>query len=381
MQNIGVCFYTHSLPNPLIGGVERVTYNLTNIFRANNIRVYNLCSSGEDADATIPEGLNNNEKAVFANDFLIRNDINILIDQYGMPFLSHPLITENVKILQCYHMDPAAKHVVRGLFETIDIHNPKQSLLNMAFILNTPVRVLKAKKRYAAIGKTNSIDKLVFLCDRYAETISAKYGISHNKLTAIPNAIEDRCVDGTSGHTTKKKTVMWCGRIVQSPKNVLFLPRLWKYLVDRHPDWEMIIVGDGIDRHLLEHKIKQYNLTNITLTGNTDPYRYYKESSVFVLPSYSEGFGMVLLEAMANECIPVVFDSSAVFRDIIDEGCGFVVPDLNEYAFANTCDLLMSKEDLRLKMSHNAKNKVRLFSMDKVYTKWAKLFNELIIQP
>lgn len=373
-----VCFYTHSLPNPLIGGVERVTYNLSNTFRANNIRVYNLCAFGEGADATIPKGLSDKEKARFTNDFLICKGLNILIDQYGMPFLSHPLITEDVKIVQCYHMDPTAKHIVRSLFESIDIHKLKQSLLNIAFILNTPVRVLKTKKRYATIAKTSSIDKLVFLCDRYAETISTKYGISPEKLAAIPNAVENKQPDETSCSAIKKKTIMWCDRIVQSPKNVLFLPRLWKHLVDRHPDWEMILIGDGIDRHLLEHKIKQYNLSNITLTGNTAPYQYYRESSVFVLPSYSEGFGMVLLEAMANECVPVVFDSSAVFRDIIDKECGFVVPDLDETAFTNACDLLMTKEDLRLKMSHNAKNRVSQFSMDKVYPKWSELFSELM---
>ncbi len=47
----------------------------------------------------IPTELNNSEKAIFANDFLIRNGINILIDQYGMSFLSHPMISENIKIL------------------------------------------------------------------------------------------------------------------------------------------------------------------------------------------------------------------------------------------------------------------------------------------
>lgn len=378
MQNLKVCFYTHNLPNPLIGGVERVTYNLTNAFRAHNIRVYNLCSFGDGADATIPTELNNSEKAIFANDFLIRNGINILIDQYWMSFLSHPMISENIKILQCCHMNPIAKHTVRALFESIDIYKPKQSLLNIAFIINTPLRNLKLRKRYSDIRETNGIDKLVFLCDNYVNAISSRYKIDIGRLAAIPNAIDDNLLNETSSLTQKKKkTIMWCGRIAQSPKNVLFLPRLWKHLMTKHPDWEMIIVGDGIDRHLLERKIKHYKLSNITLTGNTNPYKYYRDASIFVLPSYSEGFGMVLLEAMANNCVPVVFDNSAVFNDIISEECGFIVPDLDADAFINACDLLISNEDLLLKMGQNAKQTVSRFSMSDVYNQWCKLFNEL----
>ncbi len=93
----------------------------------------------------------------------------------------------------------------------------------------------------------------------------------------------------------------------------------------------MIIIGDGIDRHLLERKIKHYKLSNITLTGNTNPYKYYRDASIFVLPSYLEGFGMDFFwESNGKPLCPRWFyDNSAVFNDtLFPEECGFIVPEL-----------------------------------------------------
>ncbi|MDE6097646.1 MAG: glycosyltransferase, partial [Muribaculaceae bacterium] len=99
---------------------------------------------------------------------------------------------------------------------------------------------------------------------------------------------------------------------------------------------------------------------------------------IFAFPSYSEGFGMVLLEAMAHGCVPVVFDNSAAFHDIIDnEVNGMIVPDLDENAFVDACRKMMDDENLRLQMAEEARKKVAVFSMDNICNRWLNLFNSL----
>jgi len=140
----------------------------------------------------------------------------------------------------------------------------------------------------------------------------------------------------------------------------------------------MTIIGDGIDRNLLERKIDHYNLERISITGYANPYPFYESASIFVQPSFSEGFGMVLIEAMSFGCVPVAFNSSRAYRDIISNGMdGIIVPDMDEDAFVDACDKLMTEESLRQSMALNAKEKVKKFSIDKVAKQWFDLFDEL----
>ena len=77
-----ICFFTHYLPNPYIGEVERVTYNLTQYFKENGINVYFLTTGGKHHSGLIPTEYNLDKRAAFINEFLKKNNIRILIDQY-----------------------------------------------------------------------------------------------------------------------------------------------------------------------------------------------------------------------------------------------------------------------------------------------------------
>lgn len=377
---MNICFYTHRLPNPNIGGVERVTYNLCNYFKKIGLGVYNLTYYGPDNSQAFSVLTSNDEKRNYINKFLVDNHIDVLIDQYGdNPLLEHPHISRHVKIVYCYHLDPEGKHLTRSLLETFSIKALKYSLLNLAFVINSP------RRRYRYKNKLNrklngGVDKVVYLSENYLPYIMDMMNISGKMLSAIPNAIEEKLIGVSDMDTTpmKNKTIMWCGRIAHNPKNVLFLPRLWKALQDKHPDWKMILVGDGIDRQLLERRMNKYDLKNIQITGTIDPYPYYEKASIFVSPSFSEGFGMVIVEAMAHGCVPIVFNTSRAYPDIINSGSnGYIVPDMDEKAFFDACDKLMDNAGLCASLGKKAQQDVRKFSIDKVCAKWLTLFNEI----
>lgn len=366
------------MPNPLIGGVERVTYNLSNGFRKVGIEVYHCCTSGSGADLIIPSDTDDNEKSKCVNAFLIDKGIEILIDQFGVSYLTHPGISRDIKIVRCLHTPPFGKHLIRSLLETFSFHSLKYSLLNIAFVINTPLRRQRNKKTYKELQSKSQVDKLVYLCKEYADMVKDKYGIPDTMLEVIPNAIDDTLV-GETYNLHKTKTLMWCGRIVNNPKNILFLPRLWKALMKKHPDWDFVIVGDGIDKALLERKIKKHGLSRIHITGNINPIKIYQKSRIFVFPSYSEGWGLVLLEAMANKCVPIVFDSAPVFHYIIrNNSTGLIIPNLDEEAFIDACDSLMTNEDMRASMAINAQETIQDFSIEKVLNLWLDLFNKIV---
>ena len=381
---MNICFYTSALPVPELGGVERVTYNLCTEFRKAGHNVFNLISTGKNHTFVIPEADNQEAKADYVNTFLKDNNIEILIDQYGnLPFLRHPFISSEVKIVSCFHTDPFHKHLFRGLVETFSFKELKYGLMNIVFAINIPRSLYRERKSVYEVTKNRGVDKYVFLSKSYIPPYSNSSPAMKSMFAAIPNAVDSKIsqmAEQTPILTNKnKKKIIWCGRIVHNQKNILFLPRLWRQLERMHPDWELIIVGDGVDRPLLERRIKKYKLRNVSITGYTDPYPYYQLADIFVLPSFSEGFGMVLIEAMAFGCVPVVFDSAKVFRDIIDnESDGFIIPDMNEKAYIKACDKLMTDSEYRQVLQKKAMEKSKNFSIDKVCAIWMNLFNEVL---
>lgn len=71
-------------------------------------------------------------------------------------------------------------------------------------------------------------------------------------------------------------------------------------VTERHPDWELEIYGDGQEKSKLYSIISEYSLSNISINA---PIRNiedkYTESSIYLMSSHYEGFGIVLIEAMA----------------------------------------------------------------------------------
>ena len=126
--------------------------------------------------------------------------------------------------------------------------------------------------------------------------------------------------------------VLFVGRLVKD-KNAALLIRAIDLLTKQHPDIECIIIGTGLEeKNLLrlidKHKLKSHVHIIGNLPRSRDIYAYMKAAKVLVLPSKREGFGMVVLEALACGTPVVTIDSPAnASKQLIAHGVsGSVVP-------------------------------------------------------
>jgi glycosyltransferase involved in cell wall biosynthesis len=94
--------------------------------------------------------------------------------------------------------------------------------------------------------------------------------------------------------------------------------------------------------------------------------RIMKSSKVFVLPSYYEGFGIVLLEAMKN-MVPIVATNVGGIPEIITDGNeGILIPKANSEILAKSINRVLEDEKLRSKLIQNAYRKVqKKFSIER----------------
>jgi len=178
----------------------------------------------------------------------------------------------------------------------------------------------------------------------------------------------------------KAKRVIAVGRYVYQ-KGFDLLLQAWAKIQKQFPDWELAIYGMG-DRSPYDNLAKQLgvDMNRCHLNGSTQNIRKeYLESSLFVFSSRFEGFGMVLIEAMACGLPVVSFDCPCGPKDIVshDED-GLLVPSGDIEKLANAMSQLMDSNELRHQMAKNAIGNVRRFQIDEIADRWQLLFEDVL---
>lgn len=151
-------------------------------------------------------------------------------------------------------------------------------------------------------------------------------------------------------------------------------------IAHKHTDWLLDIYGSGQDNDLLLNLINKYNLANqVTLHKPcADIADKLTESAIYAFPSRSDGFGLVITEAMECGLPTVAMDCECGPREIITPETGFVVPDKDIDAFANALETLMNDEELRCSMGEAAQAEVKRFYPENIMPQWMDLFNSLL---
>ena len=193
-----------------------------------------------------------------------------------------------------------------------------------------------------------------------------------NRVLVIPNVVHLNMSGIYSNQ--KSESVIFAGRI--SPqKDVFALLRIWKMVHDRHPDWALDIYGEGENEEQVRQEIEAMNANVILHAPTGDIMEKFRDSSMLVLTSEFEPFGLVMPEAMSCGLPVVAFDCPYGPASIITEGVdGFLIADRNEKDFADKICLLIENPDLRRQLGQAAIHSSQRYSADRIMPEWQKLF-------
>jgi len=225
------------------------------------------------------------------------------------------------------------------------------------------------KKMENAIGK---FSELVVLTQNDAYEWE-KYRTS----TVIPNALPFY----PAAHSNcTSKTVMSVGRL-EEQKGYDFLIDAWKIVAKKFPEWTLKIYGEGSLYKQLTKQITEANLQdNIQIIEPVNNItNHYLQSSIFVLSSRFEGFGMVLIEAMACGVPVVSFDCPHGPSDIIENNAdGYLVSNGDIDQLAEKICYLLDNVDKRKSMGQQARQNVTRYDRKVIMNKWDILFKRLL---
>jgi glycosyltransferase involved in cell wall biosynthesis len=193
----------------------------------------------------------------------------------------------------------------------------------------------------------------------------------------IPN-----CIESIPQKISKldEKRLISVGRL--SPeKGYLDLLKVYKQLRNDYPDWVLDIIGDGKERDNLERYIKNNNLEKyVTLHGfQGKEYidKLMNKSSIYLMTSFTESFGIVLIEAMSHGLPCIAFSSAEGAREIINSGeNGYLIKNRNyEMMIKKISDLIENTEE-RKKIGKSARESIKKYTSDVVGEEWLTLIEE-----
>ena len=210
------------------------------------------------------------------------------------------------------------------------------------------------------------IDKKTFNCLKEYKDIEVSY---------IPNPIT---LEGFSCIKPEgvSRQILFLGWCIKT-KGMEELLAAWEKLSLDYNDWQLKIIGP-YNRNYIDSLKERYSFRNVTLCGereHSEALKMMNLADIFILPSYSEGFPNVILEAMGLGKAIVATNVGAIPEMLADKA-GILIEPYNVDSIILALDQLISNRDLREEIGKNAYKKVReCYSYDIIMKKYEELWN------
>ena len=202
-------------------------------------------------------------------------------------------------------------------------------------------------------------------------TIVEKYGIDPNKVRVIHNAVYP------IGEGEKKNLVLFLGRLTIQKGPEFFLKTAKKVLEHENTRFVVAGIGDMLPQ-LIDQAIDLGISNKVIFTGKLseeEVKHIYQISSVYVMPSVSEPFGITALEAISAGTPTIVSKTAGVSETF--NHC-FKVDFWDTDEMANKIISILRYEPLRTTMSEYGKREIDLFSWDNVADKTISIYRDVI---
>jgi glycosyltransferase involved in cell wall biosynthesis len=211
------------------------------------------------------------------------------------------------------------------------------------------------------IGKADAVVTLT-----QGDADNWKHVSSH--VNVIPNVVHLNNT-GRYSDCTKKRAI-FVGRLVEQ-KGLPDLIKVWRIVNQRHPDWQLDVYGNGQMESISEIKLFVHPPTSIIMEE-------YINSSILLMTSVYEPFGLVLPEAMSCGLPVVAFDCPYGPADIINhERNGYLVPNRDVNLYADYVCALMESPGLRQNMGAEGIKTAQRYQANQIMPQWQRLFSGL----
>lgn len=238
----------------------------------------------------------------------------------------------------------------------------------------------RMKRRYG------EADSIISLTQEGAEQLVEMDLAEPDQVVVIPNAGLDEAVYEAKEAPLKEGTpkpsdalLVACGSLTEQ-KGYPYLLDAFRQVCDQR-EAELWILGKGNQRRAIESRIQELGLSdNVALLGFRDnPFKFMAASDVFVSSSLWEGFGNVIVEAMACGTPVVSTDCPHGPGEIVShEENGLLVPPGDAHALSEAILRVLTDDTLSEQLSENGKRRAQDFHASAIAQEYLDLFGDII---
>ena len=245
---------------------------------------------------------------------------------------------------------------------------------------NVPV-ISSERKDPATLGPLRKLMRWALLPTATAHVVQTQkiksYYNKHiqKKTHVIYNPVNEKVYEFQGEQNIiKENRIISVGRLYPQ-KNQEMMIRAFAKIADEFPKWQLVIYGEGPRRLSLQLIIDNLQLTDrVLLPGRSENViEEIARSEVFCLSSDYEGMSNAMIEAM---CVgtPVITTNVSGTEELLHDGEDALIVKIGDVdTMANAFRTLLSDADLRKRMAKKCKEKISLFSLDSVVSKWKNL--------
>ena len=361
------------------GGIEKFISNIANMFEENSqveiISIYKLYDNP-------PFYINPNVKITYLLEDLKpnRDEFYESLRKFKvLELIKQSFTSLKILYLKKYKMKQAIKNLESDVvISTIEPHNKllskygKKDTIKIA----TEHNYKNDDKNYInnVIKSCQNLNYLVIASKQLANIYSKKMMNSNCKVVNIPLTL-DYMPEKTS--ELSNKVITYIGRLSEE-KGVIDLIEVFKKIHDKDDEFRLNIVGDGELKEKMIQKISENHLESCAFMQGYKSKSELEEimlnTSIGINTSYTESFGLALMETFSYGIPCVAFSSAEGAKEIIDnDKNGYIIENRNFEEMANKVIDLVNNKDKLMIFGKNAKEKSEQFEVRNIKEKWFKL--------
>ena len=270
------------------------------------------------------------------------------------------------------HYLKALRDVSKGIRVVIESHSSytnhfvkKGYWSYITYIINSPYNVIRQS------------DLLIALTQGDAKCWK-EFGVKN--VMVIPNPLAFKTEIFPILKERAKGRIISVGRL-HPQKRFDRLISAFSLLAEKYPAWYIDIFGTGDEKNNLDNQIKQLGLSNRVFLNNptSDIQREYANSQMFVLSSDLEGFGMVIVEAMACGIPVVSTDCPFGPSEIIEDGKTGLLARMDTKNLADKMEWMITHDEERIEMGKNARLAASRYKEEIVMKEWEKAYQSVLL--